>query len=107
MVSEYAAAATLNLQSNAEEELVPRLAHAALGGFGYAIVISLLAIEHALRSKSQTLTRDDFAAVFARKTGFSADRNPFLADRWHEIDSGAFFPRKEVAPPPKPAQRSR
>lgn len=108
MVGDYAKAAGLELDLN-DDPIRPdfhlRLAHAALNAFGYSIVVTQLAIEHALNEKATALTREHFATVFARKTGFAADRNPFIAPQWQEIDCAALFPKAEIPAPPAPASR--
>jgi len=108
MLRDYAGAAQLELVAGDTEEtpdFVPRLSHAVLNAFGYAIVLTQLAIEHALQTNSETLPREHFATVFARKTAFAADRNPFLVDHWHEIDCAKMFEKAEIAAPPAPARR--
>ena len=108
MVEGYAKAAGLTL--DLEEDLLRpdfhlRLAHAAMDAFGYAIVVTHMAIEVALNEKSTVLTREHFATMFAQKTSTAADRNPFIAPQWHAIDCSILFPKKEVPPPPAPASR--
>jgi Bacterial TniB protein len=105
MVREYAAAANLTVVTTPEEALYARLSHAALRGFGYAVVITLLAIENAMLTASATLSKLNFANAFAKKTGFAADRNPFLASRYFEIDCSAIAEKKLISPPPEPTKR--
>lgn len=107
-VEDYARAAGLTVNTEDDEALPDfyvRLAHAGLNAFGYAIVVTHLAIEQALKAGSPTLDREHFAQIFAAKTGFTADRNVFKADRWHEIDCTMLFPKKDIPPPPEPAKR--
>lgn len=111
MVRDYAQAAGLDLDLEEKGAIRPdfhlRLAHAAMNAFGYAIVVTHMAIEVALNEKSTVLTREHFATMFARKTSSAADRNPFIALQWHAIDCSILFPTKEVPPPPAPASRKR
>jgi hypothetical protein len=100
MVGEYAVAAGLKVETRSEEALYARLSHASLTAFGYAVVITHLAIENALRVGSQVLNRHHYANAFASKTGFALDRNPFLADRYHLIDCSVIAKKPEIPPPP-------
>ncbi len=110
MLHAYAQAAGLTASfgdAAISHDFIARLCHAALNAFGYAIVLTQLAIEQALQSGNNALTKEHFATVFAQKTAFMADRNPFLADRWHEIDCSKMFKKPDVSPPPTPARRGR
>ncbi|MDA9509429.1 hypothetical protein XI09_33295 [Bradyrhizobium sp. CCBAU 11386] len=107
-VEDYASAAGLVLDTQDQTErpdFYARLAHAGLHAFGYSIVLTQLAIDHALKLGTQELNREHFITIFAEKSGFTLDRNVFRADRWHEIDCNILFPKKEVPPPPAPASR--
>ena len=109
MVGTYVNAAGLSdfrasILDNAD--FIARLSHAALNAYGYSIVLTQLAIENALDNGSDRLTKENFAAVFAKKTSFSADRNPFLAPNWHMIDCAKMFEKTQEAPPP-PVTRKR
>ncbi|SNT12566.1 AAA domain-containing protein [Tardiphaga sp. OK246] len=88
-------------------DFIARLSRAALKAYGYSIVLTQLAIENALENGSDQLTNEHFATVFAKKTSFSADRNPFLAANWHMIDCAKMFEKAVEAPPPAPISRKR
>jgi hypothetical protein len=102
MVGTYGNAAGLSdfRASNLDNaDFIARLSHAALNAYGYSIVLTQLAIENALESGSDRLTNENFATVFAKKTSFSADRNPFLAPNWHMIDCAKMFEKVQDSPP--------
>lgn len=117
MVESYAKAANLRAMLGDREDVkadfIARLAHAALNAYGYSIVLTHLAIEHALRGGCNQLVTDDFAAIYAHKSGVAADRNPFTAPLWHEIDCSKIFVEREIDVPPetmklaKPNSRAR
>jgi hypothetical protein len=109
-VKDYAHAAGLTVDTEDPPErpdFYARLAHAGLNAFGYSIVVAHLAIERALKTGALVLKREHFAHVFAQKTNFAADRNVFLADRWHEIDCTSLFPTKDIPPPPGRSRRKK
>lgn len=109
-VNDYAKAAGLTVDTGdlpERPDFYARLAHAGLNGFGYAVVITHLAIELALRTESPVLSREHFATVFARKTGLALDRNVFRADNWHEIDCSRLYSKKPIPLPPTPARRKK
>jgi len=99
MLENFAAIADLKPsfgERAALSDFLARLCHAGLEAFGYVIVLTHLAIEHALSIGSDALTTEHFAAVFAQKSGFAADRNPFVAPRWHEINCTKIFEKPDV-----------
>ncbi|PYF01821.1 TniB protein [Rhodopseudomonas faecalis] len=106
MVESYAKAANLKAKLGDREEVkadfIARLAHAALNAYGYSIVLTHLAIEHALQGGYPHLVPEDFATVFARKTGFAADRNPFIAPAWLDIDCSKIFIAPKIGGPTDP-----
>jgi len=63
----------------------PRLIHAALGEYDTAIEMTLEAIKFAHKSNAKTVGREEFAAIYARRTGNAAPANPFVADNWRQI----------------------
>lgn len=100
VVETYAKAANLEFKlgerdgikpSDVKADFIARLSHAAFSAYGYAIVLTHLAIEHALQGGRAHLVPEDFATVFARKSGFAADRNPFIAPAWLDIDCEKIF----------------
>lgn len=110
MVGTYVSAAGLSdfRKSDIDNaDFIARLSHAALNAYGYSIVLTQLAIENALESASDRLTNENFATVFAKKTSFSADRNPFLAANWHTIDCAKMFEKVTDAPPAAPISGKR
>lgn len=111
MVKDYAAAAGLDLELEEKgvvrHDFHLRLAQSAMNAFGYAIVVTHLAIEVALHENSTTLTRNHFATMYAQKTNATADRNPFLASQWHTIDCKTLFQKTATYLPPAPASRKR
>jgi hypothetical protein len=68
------------------DDLVPRLVHAATRQMGIAIEMVHDAIDNALRRGAKALTLDDFADMFAQRTGNTAGCNPFIANDWEGID---------------------
>lgn len=109
-VNTYAKAANLKVKLTKDEsdpgkkasetaDFIARLSHASLNAYGYSIVLTHLAIEHALQSGCDQLLPEHFSTAFARKSGFSADRNPFVAPVWHEIDCSKIFIETKVTSP--------
>jgi guanylate kinase len=110
MVITYTRAAELadfNKSAIDTSDFIERLSHAALNAYGYSIVLTHLAIEHALEKNARSLTLDDFSTVFARKTSFSADRNPFIAPNWDTIDCKKMFEERNEDTPESPTKRIR
>ncbi len=103
-VTTYAKAADLEVKlgndASKMADFIARLSHASLNAYGYSIVLTHLAIEYALQNGCDQLVPEHFATAFARKSGFSADRNPFVAPVWHEIDCSKIFIEKKIISPP-------
>ncbi|WP_237478683.1 AAA family ATPase [Lichenibacterium dinghuense] len=82
---------------NLRNQVVPRLAHAALGQFGTAIEMTRFTIVGALRIKDgrdrspSSLTLEHFATHWARSTGAANTENPFLTARWADLDVAAIL----------------
>ena len=107
-VHDFAKSAGVTADESLEthRDFYSRLAHAGLGAFGYSIVLTHLAIERCLKSGDDKLTVEHFTGAFALKSAFPLDRNPFKAERWHEIDCSALFVEKQIAPP-EPSVKNR
>jgi hypothetical protein len=110
VVETYAKAANLEFKlgerdgvklADAKADFIGRLSHAAFNAYGYAIVLTHQAIEHALQGGRAHLVPEDFATVFARKSGFAADRNPFVAPDWKDIDCEKIFIEPNLGGPPQ------
>jgi Cdc6-like AAA superfamily ATPase len=116
-VSTYAAAANLAVKLTSQDaspasqeemaEFIARLSHAALNAYGYAIVLTHLAIEQALQDGSEHLVLEHFATAFARKSGHAANRNPFLAAAWLDIDCKKVFRGTETTSPVNPMAKTK
>lgn len=85
-LSDYCRTVELNDDISNDAELIQRLAHAAAYSRGMAFELCREAIEIALWHRSKTVTREDFATLYARKSGVSALDNPFIASEWHRTD---------------------
>lgn len=79
-----------------EADFIARLSHASLKAYGYSIVLTHLAIEEALQSGADRLTMEHYATAFARKTAFSAKRNPFVTPNWHAVDCSKIFEKRII-----------
>jgi hypothetical protein len=79
-------AKSAGLTADFSGHLGQRLIHAALNEFGTMIEMTLDAIWNALKSDATAVTREDFATIFALRTGNAAPANPFVADNWRQID---------------------
>ncbi|MEI9923438.1 MAG: TniB family NTP-binding protein [Bradyrhizobium sp.] len=86
MVHAYAEEAGVEVAYSDTDFLFARLSHASLNALGLSIETTIAAIAHCLRKGEKTLIREHFAAVYAAKWSRAAPDNPFLADRWHEIN---------------------
>jgi hypothetical protein len=74
------------LTANFSGHLGQRLIHASLNEFGTMIEMTHEAIEHALKSGANVVTRENYATSFAQRTGNLAPANPFVADDWRGIN---------------------
>lgn len=79
-------AKSAGLTADFSGHLGQRLISAALCEFGTMIDMTLDAIENALKSGATAVTLEDFATIFALRTGNAATANPFVADNWRQID---------------------
>lgn len=101
--------AKLAVDPKTVQEIAPRLMHASTYQMGIAIEMVQQAIENALRADARTLTEEDFATMFARRTGNAAPANPFIAPNWHEIDCSKPLQKDAARPPveqPRPTNVS-
>jgi hypothetical protein len=84
------------VRAQKEADFIARLSHASLKAYGYSIVLTHLAIEEALQCGADCLSMDHYATAFARKTGFAANRNPFMTPNWHAIDCSKIFEKPKI-----------
>lgn len=69
------------------DEFVGRLLKATLNRFGVVVEYIQDAVKLALSDNRMVLEPEDFADVYAARTGVTDnDQNPFLIERWHEVD---------------------
>jgi hypothetical protein len=97
--------AVLSVDTDEADDIVPRLVHAATRQMGIAIEMIHDAIDNALRCGAKALTLDDFADIFARRTGNASVANPFIANDWEVINCGRMLlkdnePEAEEEPAP-------
>ncbi|MDR7040487.1 energy-coupling factor transporter ATP-binding protein EcfA2 [Methylobacterium sp. BE186] len=85
-VKGLAQVADLEVRLDVEADLVARLMHAGCDLLGITIEEVHDAIREALAVGSTVLERRHFADAYALRTGNLPPWNPYLADRWHEID---------------------
>ncbi|MFC5507075.1 ATP-binding protein [Bosea massiliensis] len=69
-----------------DDELPERLMLASNYAMGLAFELTHRAIENALENRRARFDIEDFAAVYARKTGAEDAANPFLARDWIRVD---------------------
>lgn len=111
IIRRYAQDAGLSVSFTASDHLIPRLIHAARRQFGEALNYAIAAVMVALRHGRQTLAIDDFATVFAKRTGNGPLANAFLIQNWNDLDvttvmqEGPVSPIRQNAPPPPKSQR--
>lgn len=99
MIITYVAAAGLKPIDKSDidtDDFISRLCHAALYGYGYAINLTHSAIENALQRSHERLAVDHFSTIFVAKTGYTAERNPFKADDWYNLECEKMFEKKTV-----------
>lgn len=77
------------------DRLVPRLLHAGQQQLGVVAEEIHDAIRVALRGEATQLSIEHFASAFARRTGNLAPFNPYLADRWKDIDASRVLATRE------------
>lgn len=105
MVHAYAAEAGIDVAYSDGDHLFARLAHASLDALGLSIETTIAAIAQCLRKSEKVLMREHFSAVYAAKTGQDAPNNPFLAERWHEVNCRTHVEEANAAGPPSPTDR--
>lgn len=79
--------AELTIDKPEIDKLVPRLIHAGRRQLGIVAKQIHRAIRTALRQGDKQLTIEHFANAYALRTGSLAPFNPFLADRWKDLDT--------------------
>jgi hypothetical protein len=105
MVHAYAEEAGVEVAYADEDSLFARLAHASLYALGLSIETTIAAIALCMRKGEKTLVREHFAAVYAAKWDRAAPDNPFLAERWHEVNCRTHVEEADPAGPPSPTKR--
>ena len=105
--------ADLSVDSGEADDIVPRLVHAATAQMGIAIEMIHDAIDNALRRDAKAMTINDFADMFAQRTGNASVANPFIVNDWQGIKCGLMLlndtepEAEEIAPAPKRGRRRR
>ena len=111
-VRELAMEAGLETTPDLQTAIVPRLLHASLGQFGTSVSMTRITIVRALRTRDRSgrppkvLTREHFAANWAQETQSDAPNNPFVDERWFEIDCAAIVGR-DLHEPPAASRKAR
>jgi len=81
------------------DKLVPRLIHAGRRQLGIVAKQIHRAIRFALRQGDKQLTTEHFANAYALRTGNLAPYNPYLADRWKDLDTSKVLVTSEEIDP--------
>jgi hypothetical protein len=89
------------------DKLVPRLIHAGRRQLGIVAKQIHRAIRCALRQDAKQLTIEHFATAYALRTGNLAPFNPYLADRWKDIDTSKVLVTSEEIDPEIQKPRSK
>lgn len=76
-----------------DDEIGPRLVHAAHYAFGTALRFAQKAVALAHVRPRGKLKREDFAAVYNFRATCGASANVFLANEWGQIDTAVLNPR--------------
>lgn len=113
VIRQYAQDAGLSASFAESDHLVARLIHAARRQFGDALSFVIAAVLVALRQGHQTLGIEDFATVFAERTGNGPLANAFLIPSWSDLDVSVVNQEgpvsaipKDAPLPPKPRRKS-
>ena len=108
-LSQYAGEAGLEIEPELEHAIASRLLHAACYQFGLSFEIAVDAINIALKACDLTLSHLHFAGEYARRTECPAHENPFLVEKWWELDCSILTQKpdqveleKEAEPPAPP-----
>lgn len=76
----------VRVERTPDDELPERLMLASNYAMGLAFELTHRAIENAMENRRKQFDIEDFAAVYARKTGAETPANPFLARDWTRVD---------------------
>jgi hypothetical protein len=82
----YASAVGLRPVEPMDFDLCARLMLAANYAKGLAFELTQRAVLNALERNQSSLDPENFATVYARKTGAHPPANPFIASDWHRVD---------------------
>ena len=93
----YASAVGLKVIEPMVSDLCARLMLAANYAKGLAFELTQRAVLNALQRHQAGVDRENFATVYARKTGAHPPANPFIASDWHRVD-----PTRLLAPDNRP-----
>lgn len=91
--------AELEIDKPEIDRLVPRLIHAGRRQLGNVAKQIHRAIRCALRQEARQLSIEHFATAYALRTGNLAPFNPYLADRWKDIDTSKVLVTSEEINP--------
>lgn len=83
---QFGDAACVRVERTPDDELPERLMLASNYAMGLAFELTHRAIEHAMENRRTRFDIEDFAAVYARKTGAENAANPFVARDWVRVD---------------------
>jgi hypothetical protein len=95
-VTQLAEKAELTFDEIEALEAVPRIMHAGLYQLGVVAEEIHNAIRVALRRGDGRLTLQHFGEAFANRTGNLSPFNPYLADRWADIDASRVLAKEEL-----------
>ncbi len=84
--AEFGKAAGVTLDLHAEDELPHRLMLASNYAMGLAFELTQSAIANALENRRRIFDINDFAAVYAQKSGAEPAANPFVTRDWVRVD---------------------
>ncbi|MGO4175920.1 ATP-binding protein [Bosea sp. TAF32] len=107
-VRQLAERATLQINADEVRRLVPRLIHAGCYQLGVIAEAIHDAIREALRADSNLLELNHFASSYAKRSRSDPGLNPYLAERWRDIDTTHVLARNERPGPvarPKTARK--
>lgn len=105
-LKQYERIAGASLAAVREPEARARLCHAAANQLGLFFELTVGAIDVCLRARRKVVTLGDYADAYAPRTMETFDLNPFLTDRWEEIDTSLIQkkPPEQDEPPKKPGK---
>jgi hypothetical protein len=98
----FAGKASLDASELSVDDFIARLMHGGLGQLGICIEIIQDAIREAFDEVSPMLRLEDFATVYAERSGCRPDANVFTASDWWSIDVRSSFGFGEMTAEEKP-----